>query len=271
MFHSLCTVPGGMTAHSPGATSRSRSPTRSRPRPAVKKYSSSASRWKWAIVAAPGGTVASARLWLRAGVHAGPTISRIVEPSSVVNASRSSRLERCIAFPPPAARSRAGGEKVATQASARRALSRSSREAVDASTRATARRTRPGGGWPRRGRLWRPWGGWAGSEAFISSGYSNTSIATPRCVVVEVHRPRAVSCAYDYRRLGSGAVGARDPVPTRKALGRELAARGHGDAIRPKGLGGHAGVESQRGHKAPPFVTKGSANVTANATARKCG
>src|SRR5688572_29616340 len=43
----------------------------------------------------PGGTVASARLWLRAAVHAGPATSRMVDPSSVVNDSTSLRLATC--------------------------------------------------------------------------------------------------------------------------------------------------------------------------------
>src|SRR3954452_14225129 len=56
------------------------------------------------MVTPPTGTVASASDWLRAGVHAGPAISRIVEPSRVVNGSRSSSLERCMRVPPAARR-----------------------------------------------------------------------------------------------------------------------------------------------------------------------
>src|SRR3954447_954201 len=47
------------------------------------------------MVAAPAGTRASARLWLRASVHAGRASSRIAEPSSVMNESRRSRFETC--------------------------------------------------------------------------------------------------------------------------------------------------------------------------------
>src|SRR3712207_7336017 len=47
------------------------------------------------LVDVPGGTVASARLWLRAAVHAGPATSRIVDPSSVVNGSTSLRFATC--------------------------------------------------------------------------------------------------------------------------------------------------------------------------------
>src|SRR3954454_23226107 len=47
------------------------------------------------MVAAPAGTRASARLWLRASVHAGPASSRIAEPSSVMNESRRSRMGTC--------------------------------------------------------------------------------------------------------------------------------------------------------------------------------
>src|SRR6476646_807687 len=56
------------------------------------------------MVRAPTGTVASASDWLRADVHAGPAISRMVEPSRVVNGSRSSSLERCMRVPPAARR-----------------------------------------------------------------------------------------------------------------------------------------------------------------------
>ena len=63
---------------------------------------------------APGGTLASARLWLRAGVQAGPTSSRMVEPSRVVNGSRSSRREMHDGrLPPRGALDRAAAGKVA--------------------------------------------------------------------------------------------------------------------------------------------------------------
>src|SRR3954470_7706821 len=44
------------------------------------------------MVAAPAGTVASASDWCRAGRATRPATSRMVEPSSVVNASASARL-----------------------------------------------------------------------------------------------------------------------------------------------------------------------------------
>src|SRR3954453_11811984 len=286
MFHSLCTVPGGMTAHSPGATSRSRSPTRSRPRPAVKKYSSSASRWKWAAVAPPRGTVASARLWLRAGVHAGPTISRIVEPSSVVKRSRSSSFETCIAFPPPAA-ARGGSGGGEGSGRARRRCVGTARSVLDhgppgglavqprgqdrqgprrAGAQAAGRRVvalgAPGPGVLRRGGL---------------RGLHQLRIQQNQHVYGSfvwwwtVHRPKAVR-SDEATRVRAVKPATLCLIEVEEALGREPAA-GHGEAGRPAGGPSlDADVETQRVHgDAPLGDPKVETTVAAQSCKCKCG
>ena len=93
VFHSLWRSPGGITMQSPTATSRScvaqahaGAPRRPRSRaPPCARGSARRSR-------RPAGTVASARLWFAAGVHAGPTSSRISR--AVLGGERLERRER---------------------------------------------------------------------------------------------------------------------------------------------------------------------------------